>query len=44
MTIHEIIDMITVGYRFMAATWTMNVSGFMASAAVVWRTDGRICV
>ena len=43
MSIDEVIDMITVGYRFVSATWSMYMPGFMASAAMVWRTGVRVC-
>ena len=43
MSIDEVIDMVTVGYSFVPTTWSMYMPGFMASAAVVWRTGIRVC-
>jgi len=37
MTIDQVIDMVTMGHRLMAAAWAMYMAGGVAGALMVWR-------
>jgi hypothetical protein len=44
MSVDEIVDMIAVRDRLVAATGAMNVSSVMSGTAMVWRASIRILV
>lgn len=44
MAVDEIVDMIAVRDRFVAAAWAMDVSGIMSGAAMVGRATIRVLV
>lgn len=41
--VNQIVHMVTVGYRGMAAIWPMHVIGCMTGALVLWRTGIGVC-
>jgi hypothetical protein len=41
--IHEVVDVISVGYRLMAAAWTVDVIFVVAFAVMVWSAFGGVC-
>ena len=43
MSVDEVVNVITMRYRFMAAVGAMDVGVFMGTALVARSADGRIC-
>ncbi len=44
MPVNQVVDMIAVGHRFMAAAWAMNVRLVVTTTIVIWRAHGRIAL